>query len=91
MCPTGTGDMIVDFLLVFHHQVQTNLTMQRPRRFLRASSLFAEDLPDGTETGPDREIQKIVAKTQGRLAETFTVHSEDPEVCRGATSCSETE
>ena len=45
----------------------------------------------GQRQDQTEKIQKIVAKTQGRLAETFTVHSEDPEVCRGATSCSETE
>ena len=36
--------MIVDFRLVLQHQEQTILTMQRQRRFLRASSLFVEDL-----------------------------------------------
>ena len=39
-------DMIVDFPLVLQHQVQTILTMQRQRRFLRASSLVVEDLPE---------------------------------------------
>ena len=47
--------MIVDFLLVLLHQVQTILRMQRERRFLRASSLFVEDLPEmGQDTRTDR-------------------------------------
>ena len=85
-------DTIVDFLLVLQHQVQTILTMQRQRRFLRASSLFVEDLPEmGQRQDQTEKIQKTVAKTQGQIAETFTVHPEDLEVCRGTTSCSETE
>ena len=84
--------MIVDFLLVLQHQVQTILTVHRQRRFLRASSLFVEDLPEmGQRQDQTEKIQNTVAKTQGQIAETFTVHPEDPEVCRGTTSCSETE
>ena len=51
-----------------------------------------EDLPEeGQRQDQTEKIQKTVSKTQGQIAETFTVHSEDPEVCRGNTSCSETE
>ena len=74
-------DMIVDFPLVLQHQVQTILTMQRQRRFLSASGLFAEDLREA------EKIQKTVAKTQGQIAQTFSDRPEDPEVCRGTTSC----
>ena len=84
--------MIVDFLLVLQHEVQTILTMQRQRRFLRASRLFVEDLPEmGQRQDQTEKIQKTVAKTQGQIAQTFSDHTEDPEVCRGTMSCSETE
>ena len=84
--------MIVDFLLVLQHQVHTILTMQRQRRFLRASSLIAEDLPEmGQRQDQTEKIQRTVAKTQGQIAGTFFDRPEDPEVCRGTTSCSETE
>ena len=84
--------MIVDFPLVLPHQVQTILTMQRQRRFLSASSLFVEDLPEmGQRQVQTEKIQKTVAKTQGRIEETVTVHPEVLEVFRGTTSCSETE
>ena len=84
--------MIVDFPLVLQHQVQTMLTMQRQRSFLSASSLSAEDLPEVGESQDQTEkIQKTVAETQGQIAQTFSDHPEDPEVCRGTTSCSETE
>ena len=84
--------MIVDFPLVLQHQVQTILTMQRHRRFLRASSLFVEDLPEmGQRQDQTEKVQKTAAKTQGQIAETLTVHPEVPEVCRGTKSCSETE
>ena len=80
-------DTIVDFLLVLQHQVQTILTMQRQRRFLSTSSL-----PEmGQRQVQTEKIQKTVAKTQGQIAQTFSDHPEDPEVCRGTTSCSETE
>ena len=81
-------DMIVDFLLVLQHQVQTILTMQRQRRFLRAGSLIVEDLPEMGQRQAEK-IQKTVATTQGQIAQTFSDHPEDPEVCRGATSCSD--
>ena len=82
--------MIVDVLLVSQHEAQTNLTMQRQRRFLRAGSLFVEALPEmGQRQDQTEKIQKTVAKTQGQIA--LTVHPEDPEVCRGTTSCSKTE
>ena len=85
-------DMIVDFPLVLQHQVQTILTIQRQWRFLSASSLFVEDLPEmGQRQDQTEKIQKTVAKTQGQIAGTFSDHPEDPEVCRGTTSCSETE
>ena len=81
--------MIVDFPLVLQHQVQTILTMQRQRRFLRASSLIVEDLPNmGQRQDQTEKIQKTVAKTQGQIAQTFSDHPQDPEVCRGTTSCS---
>ena len=84
--------MIVDFPLVLQHQVQTILTMQRQRSFLRARSLIVEDLPEmGQRQDQTEKIQRTVAKTQGQIAETFTDHPEDPEVCRGTTSCSESE
>ena len=82
-------EMTVDFPLVLQHQVQTILTMQRQRRFLRASSLFVEDLPEmGQRQDQTEKIQKTVAKTQGQIAETFTDHPEDPEICLGTTCCS---
>ena len=66
--------------------------MQRQRRFLRASSFFVEDLPEmGQRQDQTQKIQQTVAKTQGQIAETFTVHPEDLEVCRCIPSCSETE
>ena len=73
-------DMIVDVL-----------TMQRQRSFLRASTLLVEDLPEvGQRQDQTGKIQRIVAKTEGQIAGTFFDHAEDPEVCRGTTSCSET-
>ena len=84
--------MIVDFPLVSQHQVQTILTMQRQRSFLSASSLFVEDLPEiGQRQDQTEKIQKTVAMTQGQIAGTLSDHPEDPEACRGTTSCSETE
>ena len=80
----------VDFPLLLQHQVQTILMMQRQRRFLRASSLIVEDLPEmGQRQDQTEKIQNTVAKTQGQIAETFSDHPEDPEVCRGTTSCSD--
>ena len=62
--------MIVDFPLVLQHQVQTILSMQRQRRFLRAGSLFVEDLPEmGQRRDQTEKIQKTVAKTQGQIAQ----------------------
>ena len=75
-------DLIVDFPLVLQHQVQTILTMQRQRSFLRATSLFVEDLPEmGQRQVQTEKIQRTVAKTQGQIAGTFSDHPEDPEVC----------
>ena len=63
--------MIVDFPPVLQHQVQTILTIQRQRSPLSASSLFVEDLPEmGQRQGQTEKIQK----TQGQIAETFSVH-----------------
>ena len=54
--------------------------------------LIVKDLPEmGQRQVQTEKIQKTVAKTQGQIAQTFSVHPEDPEVCRGTTSCSETE
>ena len=79
--------MIVNFPLVLQHQVQTILTMQRQRSFLSASSLFFQDLPEmGQRQDQTEKIQKTVAKTQGQIAQTFSDHPEDPEVCRGSRS-----
>ena len=90
--PVQDMDMIVDFPLVLQHQVQKILTMQRQRRFLRASSLIVEDMPEmGQRQDQTEKIHKTAAQTQGQIAETFSDHSEDPEVCRGTTSCSETD
>ena len=56
----------------------------RQRSFLRASSLFVEDLPEmGQRQDHTEKIQKTFAETQGQIAEIFSVHPEVPEVCRG--------
>ena len=79
-------DMIVDFLLLLQHQVQTIQTVQRQRRFLSASSLIVEDLPEmGQRQDQTEKIQKTVAKTQGQIAQTFSDHPEEPAVCQGTT------
>ena len=58
---------IVDFPLVLQHQVQTILTMQRQRSFLRASSMFVEDLPEMRQRLDHTEkIQKTVANQDTR-------------------------
>ena len=71
--PTGTGHgHDRRFPLVLQHQVQ------RQRSFLRASSLFVEDLPEmGQRQDHTEKIQKTVAKTEGQIAQTF---SDRPEV-----------
>ena len=59
--------MIVDFPLVLQHQVQTILTMQRQRRFLRASSLFAEDLPEmGQRQDQPRKSRRLSLRHKDR-------------------------
>ena len=83
-CPTGTG---LGHDRPFPACVTTPSTdnpddAATQRRFLRASSLFVEDLPEmGQRQDQTEKIQKTVAKTQGQIAEAFTVHPEDPEVC----------
>ena len=53
--------------------------MQRQRRFLRACSLFVEDLLEmGQRQVQTEKIQKTVAKAQGQIAQTFSDHPEDP-------------
>ena len=64
VCPTGTAHD----QLVLQHQVQTILTMQRQRRFLRASSLIVEDLPEMGQRQDSRtdrrDIFSIIQKIQ---------------------------
>ena len=62
--------MIFDFPLVLQHQVQTILTMQR-QQFLRAK-LDRRGLALGQRHHQTEKIQKIVAKTQGQIAQTFS-------------------
>ena len=64
--------------------------MQRQRSFLRANSFFVEDLPEMGQRHTEK-IQKTVANQDTRTDRTNIFRSpEDPEVCRGTTSCSET-
>ena len=67
--------MIDDFPLVLQHQVRTILTIQRRRRFLRASSLIVAGLArDGTETGPDREkSRRLSSRHKDRSQRHFSI------------------
>ena len=88
VCPTGTGH---------GHDRRRPTCVTTPRtdnpddaatRFLRASSLFVEDLPEmGQRQDQTKKIQKTVAKTPGQIAQTFSDRKEDPEVCQGTASC----
>ena len=93
VCPTGTGHgHDRRFPTCVSAPSTDNLDDAATTEVLRASSLFVEDLPGmGQRQDQTEEIQKTVAKTQGQIAGTLSDHPEDPEVCRGTTSCSETE
>ena len=93
VCPTGTGH---------GHDRQfpncdTTPSTDNPDEssdngvFSVPSSLFVEDLPEMGQRQDQTEKMKTAANTQGQIAGTFSDHPEDPEVCRGTTSCSETE
>ena len=93
VCPTSTGHgHDRRFPTCVTTPSTDNLDDAATTEVSQSQQLVRKDLPEmGQRQDQTEKIQKTVAKTQGQIAETFTDHPEDPEVCRGTTSCSTTD